>query len=149
MSYNIRKWTNFQPPAADDRLAHGVIMATSSCDKEARHHGSKRKRDLLLCGHCNNYVSKSTYYRHRDAFFDPVLEKWERENPLLESNVQENETLSDMPVHMNDSEIDAERSKKNYVPAVCRPYTDVCLLYKKLVFICSLPLGIYGYSRPF
>ena len=29
----------------------------------------KRRRCLLLCGYCDRYLSKSTYYRHRDAYF--------------------------------------------------------------------------------
>ena len=88
-------------------------MATSSSIEETGRRASKRKRDLLFCGHCEKYVSKSSFYRHRDAYFDPVLGKWERENHrLLEISVQENETVSDTSVHMENSEIDEETSNK-------------------------------------
>lgn len=47
-------------------------------EEETVPRASKRKRSLLLCGHCDRYVSKSTYYRHRDAYFNPLLGTWQR-----------------------------------------------------------------------
>ena len=32
--------------------------------------------DRKFCKHCNTVVSKSTYYRHREEFFDPVTRIW-------------------------------------------------------------------------
>ena len=32
--------------------------------------------DRKFCKHCNTVVSKSTYYRHREEYFDPVTRKW-------------------------------------------------------------------------
>ena len=37
---------------------------------------SKRSRPLLLCGHCDKYLTKSTYYRHRELYFNPVSLQW-------------------------------------------------------------------------
>ena len=40
--------------------------------------GTKRRRRSILCGHCNRSVSSSTYYRHRELFFDVVSQQWQR-----------------------------------------------------------------------
>ena len=36
----------------------------------------RRSRPLLLCGHCDKYLTKSTYYRHRELYFNPVSLQW-------------------------------------------------------------------------
>ena len=38
----------------------------------------KWKRSLLLCGHCDCYVLKLTYYCHHDTYFNPLLGSWDR-----------------------------------------------------------------------
>ena len=30
----------------------------------------------IICPHCNELVSKSTFYRHRDQFFDQLSNEW-------------------------------------------------------------------------
>lgn len=47
----------------------------------------KRRRNLLLCEHCGCCVSKSTYYRHRQAYFNPVSGQWQREAEGSDSTV--------------------------------------------------------------
>ena len=37
----------------------------------------KRKRRCILCGHCNRLVPSSTFYRHREQYFDVVAQKWQ------------------------------------------------------------------------
>ena len=37
---------------------------------------SKRRRRTLYCGHCLEEVSKSTYYRHREKYYDEVEQRW-------------------------------------------------------------------------
>ena len=37
---------------------------------------SKRLRRTLYCGHCLKHVSKSTYYRHREQYYDEVKQQW-------------------------------------------------------------------------
>ena len=54
-------------------------MASSS-EEEMESCAPERKRSLLFCSHCDLYVSKSTYYRHRDAYFNPLLGTWDRVN---------------------------------------------------------------------
>ena len=36
----------------------------------------RRKRPSLECGHCGEVVSKSTYYRHKQKFYNPATKKW-------------------------------------------------------------------------
>ena len=45
----------------------------------ASQHGKKRHRDTMFCDHCHRDVSKSTFYRHYQEFFDPVAKRWRRE----------------------------------------------------------------------
>ena len=33
---------------------------------------------LLLCGHCETYVPKSTYYHHKERYFDVVSTQWQQ-----------------------------------------------------------------------
>ena len=39
---------------------------------------AKRFRKLIFCGHCESYLTKSTYYRHRSDYFDIVNQRWTR-----------------------------------------------------------------------
>ena len=38
----------------------------------------KRRRCSQLCGHCDRYLSKLTYYRHRAAYFNHASGHWQR-----------------------------------------------------------------------
>ena len=38
----------------------------------------KRRRSFLLCEHCDRYVSNSTYYRHKEAYFNRVTGQWQQ-----------------------------------------------------------------------
>lgn len=42
----------------------------------------KRSRPLLLCGHCDKYLTKSTYYRHRELYFNPVSLQWKSSSSM-------------------------------------------------------------------
>ena len=35
-----------------------------------------QSRRMVFCVHCDSDVPKSTYYRHREEFFDPVTNVW-------------------------------------------------------------------------
>ena len=35
-------------------------------------------RQKIFCAHCNDYLPKSTFYRHRDCFFNPVSKEWQK-----------------------------------------------------------------------
>ena len=38
----------------------------------------KRRQRRIFCGHCERAVPASTYYRHRELFFDVVAQEWQR-----------------------------------------------------------------------
>ena len=40
--------------------------------------GVKRQRKRLFCDHCDTFLPKSTYYRHKSAYFNIVTRKWTR-----------------------------------------------------------------------
>ncbi len=35
-----------------------------------------RRRRRIFCPHCEEYVSKTTYYRHRDSHYDVQKNEW-------------------------------------------------------------------------
>ncbi len=37
---------------------------------------AKRQRRSVYCNHCKQKVPPSTYYRHREQFFDVVSQRW-------------------------------------------------------------------------
>ena len=39
----------------------------------------KHKYEILHCHHCNREVSKSTWYKHYEKYFDSVSGKWRTE----------------------------------------------------------------------
>ena len=51
--------------------------------------GEKRRK--LLCGHCSNFLSKSTYYRHRTSYFNARTNVWMTES---DAEVQSNSDSS-------------------------------------------------------
>ena len=40
----------------------------------------KRKYDKIFCQHCSRDVAKSTWYIHRERFFDSASGQWKKEN---------------------------------------------------------------------
>ncbi len=38
----------------------------------------RRLRGKVMCEHCNQLLPKSTYYRHKDTFYNFVSRKWQR-----------------------------------------------------------------------
>ena len=36
----------------------------------------KRRRKTYFCGHCKRILPKSTFYRHRELYYDELCEKW-------------------------------------------------------------------------
>ena len=35
-----------------------------------------RKQSRLLCGHCDEYLSKAAFWKHRKAYYDVHRERW-------------------------------------------------------------------------
>lgn len=40
---------------------------------------AKRPRRSILCPHCNQHVSKSTYYRHKADFYNKQADEWSKD----------------------------------------------------------------------
>ena len=45
-----------------------------------------------MCPHCDQYVSKSSYYRHRSAFYDRCSKNWSK--TLRTNNTSEEDEVS-------------------------------------------------------
>ena len=43
----------------------------------------KRAKKRKFCHHCNDFVSSSTFYRHRALFFDEVSQSWKGTRKLV------------------------------------------------------------------
>ena len=52
-------------------------------------HTKKRTRDSIFCDHCNRVVSKSTFYRHYEQFYDHLSNTWQQ-STTQEPAVNEN-----------------------------------------------------------
>ena len=62
----------------------------------------KRKYSKQYCFHCRNQVSKSTWYRHYNQFYDPVNDKWEvsqYEQPFKFDSSSDENSEGDSPPH--------------------------------------------------
>ena len=40
----------------------------------------RRSRERIFCGHCSEYLPKTTFYRHRDTFFNSVSNEWNKQD---------------------------------------------------------------------
>ena len=68
----------------------------------------KRRRVLMICGHCDRSLPKLTYYRHREAFFNPVSGVWMRQviDEATQSKQQsDNPCSSDMGCYESNNDI--------------------------------------------
>ena len=46
----------------------------------------KRRRDRLFCPHCDEYLSNSTFYRHKEAFYNHVSGAWKKSGDVRTSD---------------------------------------------------------------
>ena len=83
-----------------------------------------------FCYHCNDYVPKTTFYRHREQYFDPTTQVWtlsgESENNTLRSEMIENMVVSSS-VSYNDCSVieSADESLALFDTAVSTRTTDI------------------------
>ena len=54
---------------------------------------AKRRRVLVFCNHCEQRLPTSTYYRHREQFFDPVSQHWHKD--AIDSSDSSDEEVPD------------------------------------------------------
>ena len=65
---------------------------------------SKRRRRSIYCGHCDRHVPPSTYYRHREQFFDVVSQQWQTFS-LQDSDSDRPELLSETTYFEEDGNV--------------------------------------------
>ena len=76
-----------------------IVCGTArTMEGKSLHAGVKRRR--IYCEHCENHLTKSTYYRHKSKFFDVATKTWakdriDEDNPiaLTSSDSEENCSL--------------------------------------------------------
>lgn len=60
------------------------ILATPNCSYSedaaltmtSTSNSETSSKKMVLCGHCNDYVAKRTYYQHRRLYFDTRSREW-------------------------------------------------------------------------
>ena len=62
----------------------------------------RRKSVLIYCGHCQESLPASTYYRHREEFYNPVNQQWQelacpRRQETFSSDSSDEEIVSELP----------------------------------------------------
>ena len=73
----------------------------------------KRRREPILCSHCNRLVSHTTFYRHKATFYDPISNIWDT-NKGDESN-------SDSEIEVaHESDIECSSLAENPRSADCK-----------------------------
>lgn len=86
--------------------------------------------DNIRSPHCNDYVPKTTFYRHREQYFDPITQVWtlcgESENSTLGSEMIENMVVSSS-VSYNDCSVmeSADESLAFFDSEVSTRTTDI------------------------
>ena len=68
---------------------------------------NKRRRRSIHCGHCDRHVPPSTYYRHREQFFDVVSQQWQTFSPQ-DSDSDRPELLSETTSFVEDGNVYSE-----------------------------------------
>ena len=81
-----------------------MASLSSSSSSELDVSSKRRRRKFHFCGHCRRLLPKSTYYRHRELYYDDISQKW--------NDIQEFSSTSssdeDQPMDMGPSEGDSE-----------------------------------------
>ena len=54
------------------------------CERDSRPRGVKRRRNY--CEHCESYLTKSTFYRHRSKYYNTATGKWVKVCDITVSN---------------------------------------------------------------
>ena len=62
----------------------------------------RRKHGLIYCVHCEKNLPASTYYRHREEFYNPANQHWqkltsERSQETFSSESNDEENDSELP----------------------------------------------------
>ena len=40
-------------------------------------------RPTMFCPHCEQYLTKSTFYRHRREFYNPITKTWDKQKTFI------------------------------------------------------------------
>ena len=76
------------------QLINGAVLLLKMAERSGEIVDSESLLKRKFCFHCNDYVPKTTFYRHREQYFDPVTQVWtlseESENSTLGSEMIEN-----------------------------------------------------------
>ena len=91
----------------------------SSFDREVRPTPSKRFRHSFFRGHCDRYLSNSSYCRHKDIYYNHMLEKWQRHDEYSSkrtSLVGFSQSLVDSPASTNSESVSED---EEYYKGTC------------------------------
>ena len=65
---------------ASQRNVDDCFCSESDSDDEPAPPRPKRRYRLLYCGYCASHVSKATFFRHREKYFNVLTKQWQPKN---------------------------------------------------------------------
>lgn len=103
----------------------------------------RRKRRPRRCGHCDELVPESTFYRHKDQFFDKITHQWHKDKYLANSK----HTLSTLPSDSSfeESVLDVFLQQSKLVSLV---YLITIILYIQIYVLRALDLNCTSETFP-
>lgn len=75
-----------------------------------------RKQSRLFCGHCNEYLSRAAFWKHRKAYYDVQNERWvtrDISKPNEQSTKRARYQSSDSDKETTTGTVDAEEWPSN------------------------------------
>ena len=76
-----------------------------------RYNGRTRRR--IFCPHCEEFVSKTTYYRHRDNYFDLQTNEWRIKGCRYARDSMEEDICSSSDDESNSTPEDSQEDEMN------------------------------------
>ena len=65
-------------------------------------------RKLVRCGHCEQEVSKRTFYQHKRLYFDSKSKTWSREARVYHDTASSSADVFQLPINVSELEGDEE-----------------------------------------
>ena len=114
-------------------------------------------RFRVFCNHCDDYIPKSTFYRHKETFFNPVSNSWHKKggetSPRANrtSRTRDRSRLVDEPSNTDSSDDDVGYGQELEAGTIedpeCKDERDTrFILYLVTFKVPSLSINKYIYN---
>ena len=86
---------------------------------DSRYERASTPKETIFCPHCEQYLRKKTYRRHKFLYFDDVAEKWTRTQSQAHGGVGDDEAFDEVdfladqePTEMNMTRITEKKKEE-------------------------------------